>query len=104
MLLTITLIVTTVYVTTEAPPTRGMSFLEVWIIGIQIPTIVAMFQSGLSSVIIMETTEKLAPEELDRKSRQLDKITVIILGIYFIIFQLTFWIAALQSDQYDEMK
>ena len=96
MLLTITLIVTTFYVTTEAPPTRGMSFLEIWIIGIQIPTIVAMFQSGLSSAFIMNATEKLDVEELDRKLRRLDKITVIILGLYFIGFQLTFWIVALQ--------
>ena len=46
MVLTILLISTTIYVAIEAPPKRGMSYIEIWIIGMQIPTLVAIFETG----------------------------------------------------------
>jgi hypothetical protein len=46
LLLTMLLISTTNYVAVEAPPKRGMSYIEIWIIGMQIPTLIAIFETG----------------------------------------------------------
>ena len=101
MLLTINLIVTTVYVSIEAPPKRGFSFMEIWIIGMQIPSIVAMVTSGylILKMRNFESSKKLSmeydEEEFFLKLKKCDMITCGLLTFYFISFLIIFYIVVM---------
>ena len=45
--MTLYLIATNVYNSVKAPAKRGFSYIEIWIIGIQIPILVAIFEYGI---------------------------------------------------------
>ena len=47
LLVTLYLIATNVYNSVKAPAKRGFSYIEIWIIGIQIPILVAIFEYGI---------------------------------------------------------
>ena len=44
MLITLNLIVTNVYNSVKAPAQRGFSYIEIWMIGVQIPILVGIFE------------------------------------------------------------
>ena len=104
MLLTILLISTTIYGGVEAPPQRGMSYIEIWIVGMQIPTLIAIFESGYAllryrrqkkfqeSVQTMDSIEETS-ESVD--IRLYDIVTCVILIAYFLLFQIIYWMVAL---------
>ena len=52
MLVTIFLIVMTIYGSVKAPPTRGFSYIELWYIGVQIPILFALLEYGIMLAII----------------------------------------------------
>ena len=52
MLVTSFLIVTGIYASVEAPPSRGFTYIELWYIGIQIPILIAMLEYGTILAII----------------------------------------------------
>ena len=104
MLLTILLISTTIYGGVQAPPQRGMSYIEIWIVGMQIPTLIAIFESGYAllryrrqkkfqeSVRTMDSNEETS-EFID--IRLYDIVTCVILITYFLLFQIIYWMIAL---------
>ena len=104
MLLTILLISTTIYGGVQAPPQRGMSYIEIWIVGMQIPTLIAIFESGYAllryrrqkkfqeSVRTMDSNEETS-EFID--IRLYDIVTCVILIAYFLLFQIIYWMVAL---------
>ena len=104
MLLTILLISTTIYGGVEAPPQRGMSYIEIWIIGMQIPTLIAIFETGYAllqyrrqkklqeSVLTMDVNENTS-KSVD--IRLYDIATGCILVAYFLLFQIIYWTDAL---------
>ena len=104
MLLTILLISTTIYGGVEAPPQRGMSYIEIWIIGMQIPTLIAIFETGFAllqyrrqktsqgSVLTMDVNENTS-KSVD--IRLYDIATGGILIAYFLLFQIIYWTVAL---------
>ena len=100
MLLTILLISSTIYVAVEAPPKRGMSYIEIWIVGMQIPTLIAIFETGyvllryrrqqklqecVRTMDINEKIEKLVDYRL------YDIVTGGTLITYFVLFQIIYW-------------
>ena len=100
MVLTISLISSTIYVAIEAPPKRGMSYIEIWIIGMQIPTLVAIFETGFVLLKYrkqqnkQETVQAIDINENASKSidiRLYDIVTGGILIAYFLLFQIIFW-------------
>ena len=100
MVLTISLISSTIYVAIEAPPKRGMSYIEIWIIGMQIPTLVAIFETGFVLLKYrqqqnkQETVQAIDVNENTSKSidiRLYDIVTGGILIAYFLLFQIIFW-------------
>ena len=100
MVLTILLISTTIYVAIEAPPKRGMSYIEIWIIGMQIPTLVAISETGFVLLKYrkqqskQETIQTMDVNENTSKSidiRLYDIVTGGILIVYFLLFQIIFW-------------
>ena len=46
MIVTLYLISANVYNAVEAPPTRGFSYIEVWMLGTQAPILIALFEYG----------------------------------------------------------
>ena len=47
MLITLNLIVTNVYNSVKAPAQRGFSYIEIWMIGVQIPILVGIFEYAI---------------------------------------------------------
>ena len=112
MLLTLDLIVTNVYNSVEAPTQRGFSYIEIWLIGIQIPILVAIFEYGIllamkkyyqpnkktSEVVVFNrkiiTTDT---EEMNMKKIEItmDKWSFIGTLSFIIIFNIIYWITAI---------
>lgn len=101
MLLTICLISMTLYVTVQAPPQRGMSYIEIWTIGMLIPIILAILESSL---VLFKMRSKSRDEGMnvsedgdDPGLRMYDFITAILLAGYFVLFQFIYWSIALSK-------
>ena len=104
MLLTILLISTTIYGGVEAPPQRGMSYIEIWIVGMQIPTLIAIFETGYALLQyrrLEKLNESVRPMDINEKTsksvdtRLYDIVTGGLLIAYFLLFQITYWLVAL---------
>ena len=104
LLLTMLLISTTNYVAVVAPPKRGMSYIEIWIIGMQIPTLIAIFETGfvllqyrkqqkLQDFVQKIDVNKKRPKLVDIK--KYDIVTGRILVAYFLLFQVIYWMISL---------
>ena len=100
MLLTICLISTTIYVAIEAPPLRGMSYVEVWIVAMEIPSLVAIFETGYlllkyrKQQKISKNAQAMQMDEVTDVSvdlRLYDVVTGSMLFGYFILFQIIYW-------------
>ena len=100
MLLTICLISTTIYVAIEAPPLRGMSYIEIWIVAMEIPSLVAIFETGYVLVKyrkqqkLSKDVQAMQMDEVTDNSvnlRLYDKVTGSLLLGYFILFQIIYW-------------
>ena len=104
MIVTLYLISANVYNSVEAPKSRGFSFIEIWMIGAQIPILLALVEYGF--VLYLKKISKKAQEtngmlelgksnqNLDDKMKKLDFATMIISFIYFITFAVVYWIVA----------
>ena len=89
MILTLYLISANVYSSVDAPPTRGFSYIEVWILGTQAPIILALFEYGFI-LLLKKAAKKITTNEnqdinhndaepdLDDKIKMLDYVTMII--------------------------
>ena len=100
LLLTMLLISTTNYVAVEAPPKRGMSYIEIWIIGMQIPTLIAIFETGFvllqyrKQQKLQDSVQKMNVNKKTTKSVDIKKYDIVtgrILVAYFLLFQIIFW-------------
>ena len=104
LLLTMLLISTTNYVAVEAPPKRGMSYIEIWIIGMQIPTLIAIFETGFvllqyrKQQKLQKSVRPMGFHEKTSKAidiRLYDIVTGRILIAYFLLFQIIYWMVSL---------
>ena len=96
MIVTLYLISANVYNSVDAPKNRGFSFIEIWMIGTQIPILLALCEYGF--VLHLKKTTKNAEDQvetmdqndsvpaLDEKIKKLDYASLIFTLIYFIIF------------------
>ena len=90
MIVTLYLISANVYNSVEAPKSRGFSYIEIWMIGAQIPILLALVEYGFILHL-----KKIRKQNLDDKIKKLDYATMIISFIYFIVFTTIYWIVAL---------
>ena len=93
LLLTIGLISTTIYVTVDAPPSRGMSYIETWILGTMIPTLTAILESCFV-LLKLRKRNSVDSENIDKTSSTImyaDKVTALCLLTYLFIFQISYW-------------
>ena len=116
LLVTLNLILMNVYNSVNAPTKRGFSFIEVWLLGVEIPFLVGILEYGMilsvrkykskkkaTSVINVRTAQSpkiLADEEFDWNSlsKSLDKWTFIGSILFLMIFNIVYWSVALNIE------
>ena len=113
LLVTLNLILMNVYNSVNAPTKRGFSFIEVWLLCVEIPILVGILEYGIilsvkkykskkkvTSVINVKTSQNQADEEFDRNSlsKSLDKWTFIGSIIFIAIFNIVYWSVALNIE------
>ena len=106
MIVTLNLISANVYNAVEAPKSRGFSFIEIWMIGAQIPILLALVEYGFVLYLkkiskkFENKTEMLElgkpKQTLDDKIKKLDFATMIVSFVYFITFASIYWIVAIK--------
>ena len=103
MVLTLYLISSNVYNSVDAPSARGFSYIEVWMLGTQLPILLALLEYGfvlcykkINTKIIDETHVTTFGDSLlelnDKRIRMLDFGTMIFSFFYFLIFAIFYWI------------
>ena len=105
MVLTLYLISTNVYNSVDAPSARGFSYIEVWMLGTQLPILLALLEYGfvlcykkINSKMMDETHVTNQEDSLlelnDKRIRMLDFGTMIFSFAYFIIFATFYWLGS----------
>lgn len=89
MMVTLSLISTNSYNSLEAPEDRGISFLEVWMLGTHFPILFAISEYG-----IILSLDKFKVDLGDHK--KLDRISQMVFIGYQITFQGIYWVTASQ--------
>ena len=114
MILTLYLISANVYNSVKGPKSRGFSYIEVWMIGTQIPILIALLEYGF--VLFLKKISKKVEDKkeamkletqkhnLDAKIKKLDFATMIISFLYFIIFATVYLIFALYWIQKNQLR
>ena len=107
MLVTLCLISANVYSSINAPPERGFSYIELWMVGMQLPICVALVQYSiiLGMKKFLKTKDETCKIFTNRKGneeiktnmddiifKKMDKIFLILSVMYFVIFCLCYWI------------
>jgi hypothetical protein len=104
MIVTLYLISANVYNSVEGPKSKGFSYIEIWMIGTQIPILLALVEYGL--IFYLKKTSKEFEDKnvrlelgkpkksFDDKIKTLDFATRIISCVYFIAFAAIYWIVA----------
>ena len=101
MILTLYLILSNVYNSVNAPYDRGFSYIEVWILGTQLPILLAFFEYGYvlylkkNEAKIGAQNQVMNPRDpkptLDDMIKKLDFVTMTISFIFYVTFGSLYW-------------
>ena len=106
LIITLYLIVANIYSTLSAPPGRGFSYIEFWMVGIQVPILVSLVE--YSTILGLrkywkqqareakvfdsrENSQNSIPRIPDISFDKVDKWTCIVSLIYYFLFCLCYW-------------
>ena len=110
MLVTLYLISNNVYMSINAPPERGFSYIELWFVGMQLPIVIALVEYSIilgikkyqnkidneeNSELFMKRSsykELKKNQDINTFHKSMDMIFSILSTIYFMIFCLCYWI------------
>ena len=92
MILTLFLIGVNIYTSVDAPKDRGISYIEIWIIGTQSPIALALFEYGF--ILYLKRVSKEPTN--DERIKQLDFATMIVSLCFLIIYTCVYWIVLLK--------
>ena len=109
LLITLDLIAANVYNSVQGPPSRGFSFVEVWMLGINISILVGVLEYGyllatkkfridttqIGKVMGITMKEKQNDVEFEVYYKKIDKITFLFTLIFIIVFNLIYWSIAI---------
>ena len=105
MIVTLYLISANVYNAVDAPHGRGFSNIEVWMIGAQIPILLALWEYGFILYLkkhankaqnqVQAMTAEDQAVKLDDRIKQMDSVTMTISFLFFVTFALVYWITML---------
>ena len=114
-MITLDLIATNTYNSVKAPAKRGFSYIEIWMLGIQIPILLAIFEYGILLTMKRVCKKEPASEQnkiqimysrnhteikpkkiwdLDKLGKTMDKWTFITSLSFMIIFNVVYWSVA----------
>ena len=109
--MTLHLIASNVYSSVEGPSNRGLSYIEIWMMGIQIPILLAVFEYGIilalrkqdKRITSIPKMSKIAPSTKNKNDfeRKLDKWTFIGSSVFIVVFNILYWSAAHRSKMMD---
>ena len=95
MIITLCLISFNVYNAVDAPPSRGFSYIEVWMVGMEIPIIMALLEYslilGFKRCSQNKAFGKLELFKIDHLAAKIDTVSFIISMTYFILFSISYW-------------
>ena len=109
LLVTLHLIVTNVFNSVKAPTKRGFSFIEIWMVGVQIPILIGIFEYGAilairksqhgrkTSLIKVGNQAKVlsskTPKEIDwtHHEKLMDKWTFVFVLLFIVFFNIIYW-------------
>ena len=113
LLITLDLIATNTYNVVKAPPGRGFSYIEIWLLGVQIPILLAIVEYGIlltikrvykkesdqNKIQVVHIGQQTTIREkkvldLDKIGKTMDLWTFIISLSFMIIFNIVYWCAA----------
>lgn len=89
LLITLYLIASNVYGSVKAPAKRGFSYLEIWMMGVHIPMLVAIFEYG--ALLAMKKFFKFDKDEAGRLCKKIDIITFIASFSFIALFNIIYW-------------
>ena len=121
LLITLDLIATNTYNSVKAPSGRGFSYIEIWLIGIQIPILLAIFEYGILLTIKRMSKQEVGQtkihvissgtetqirsrkiRDMDQIGKTMDKWTFIGSLCFMIIFNIVYWsVAPTELDKYN---
>ena len=99
-LVTLFLCSVNVYNSVQAPSQRGLSYVEIWILGTQLPLLVGLVEYGVvlwilkKSPKIKDETDSIVSGVVSN-THTYDTGTMVFLFIYFLLFQITYWLIAI---------
>lgn len=103
LLVTLSLIATNVYGSVKGPRNRGFSFIEVWMIGVHIPILLALFE--YATILAMKKYQhynKLQVKCLDRLIIQMDQWTFLFTLSFILLFYSVYWAFTLSLYRHSE--
>ena len=89
LLVTLDLIFVNIYNSVKGPSTRGYSFIEVWMVGMQIPIFLGIIEYA---VLLMFKRFELMDGCFNRLSKKIDIWTFVISSLYIVIFVTAYWV------------
>ena len=121
LLITLDLIATNTYNSVKAPSGRGFSYIEIWLIGIQIPILLAIFEYGILLTIKRVSKQEVGQtkihvissgtetqikskkiRDMDQIGKTMDKWTFFGSLCFMIIFNIVYWcVAPTELDKYN---
>ena len=93
LLVTLYLLATNVYNSVTAPTQRGFSYVEIWMLGVQIPILTGVVEYGI--LLAMKKYHKV---EMNSVSKTVDKWTFSGSLLFIMIFNIIYWSMGLQWD------
>ena len=109
-MITLDLIATNTYNSVKAPSGRGFSYIEIWLIGIQIPILLAIFEYGILLTIKRMSKQEVGQtkihvissgtetqirsrkiRDMDQIGKTMDKWTFIGSISFIVIFNIVYW-------------
>ena len=97
MIVTLYLISANVYNSVDAPKNRGFSYIEIWMLGSQVPILIALLEYGY--VLYLKKVVKISNQDemkiFEDKIKKLDLVTMIFSFCSFTMFASIYWIVTL---------
>ena len=87
LVITLCLISFNVYNVVDAPPTRGFSYVEIWMIGMEIPILLAALEYSMILGL-----KRCLPKVIERHAGKVDAITCFLSVTYILIFSSYYWL------------
>ena len=94
LLVTLNLIFFNVYNSVKGPPSRGFSYIEIWMAGMQIPILI-----GILEYAILLARKKYQKSYDTKTAKNIDKWTLIGCSIYISIFVIIYVLVVLTVSQ-----